>query len=78
MIEADSFFKPVLDIPNAGWKHETTTSEGETTPLEASSFNSTQARMGVEVSWGQGPDGYDQWKIREPKGGFCNCSLFKG
>jgi len=25
--------------------------------------------MGVEVSWGQGPEGYDQWKIREPNGG---------
>ncbi len=25
--------------------------------------------MGVEFSWGQGPDGYDQWSIREPNGG---------
>ncbi|HZJ18530.1 MAG TPA: hypothetical protein VFD45_02855, partial [Patescibacteria group bacterium] len=61
--------KPVPDISKTGWKHEVTTSEGNQEPLEASAFKSTQTRMGVEVSWGQGPEGYDQWKIREPNGG---------
>ena len=69
--------KPIPDMSKAGWKSEATDIEGNNNPLEATALKSIQTKMGVEVSYGQGPDGYDQWVIKEPNGGgFCNYPLF--
>lgn len=57
--------KQVPDTSKAGWDvkvdHD---SEGKVTKVSAH-----QGRMGVDVGYGQGPQGYDQWAIREPNGG---------
>lgn len=70
MTEANqNIMKPVPDISRAGWKLKTTDSKGNESPLAASGLQATHTRMGVIVSYGLGPDGYDQWGIREPNGG---------
>lgn len=61
--------KPVPDMFKAGWKLEATDTEGNRKPLEATALKATQIKMGVQVLYGQGPDGYDQWVIKEPNGG---------
>lgn len=57
--------KSVPDSSKAGWnvgvEHD---SEGKVTKVSAN-----QGRMHVDVDYGQGPQGYDQWGIREPNGG---------
>lgn len=60
---------PIPDMSKAGWRLESTDLEGNSNPLEVKALRSNQTRMGVEVSYGQGPDGYDQWVIKEPNGG---------
>jgi hypothetical protein len=61
--------KPIPDISKTGWKSSTTNSEGQESPLETSSIKSVHSKLGVKVSYGQGPDGYDQWTIQEVNGG---------
>lgn len=58
-------FKQVPDTSKAGLNVDVErNSEGKVTQVSAH-----QGRMGVDVGYGQGPDGYDQWAIREPNGG---------
>lgn len=66
---SQDILKPVPDSSKAGWKLEITDNEGNKNPIEASALKATQTKMGVEVSYGQGPDGYDQWVVKEPNGG---------
>lgn len=69
MTEGGDILRPVPDASKAGWKVNTIDVEGNQTPLETFGLESFQTRMGVQVSYGQGPDGYDQWVIKEPNGG---------
>ncbi len=57
---------PVPDTSKAGWKHKFTM---QFPGGEILKWVANQARMGVEISYGQGPNGYDQFAIREPNGG---------
>jgi len=66
---SQDILEQVPDISKAGWKLDSIDSEGNQSPLEVSALKAVQTRMGVEVSYGQGPDGYDQWAIKEPSGG---------
>lgn len=48
----------------SGWNTTTETRDDKITRI-----HSRQERMGIDVDYGQGPAGYDQWKIKEPNGG---------
>lgn len=68
MIEND-LLKPVPNLEKAGWKTTIGNSEGNSSSPEIAFLESINSRLGLEVSYGQGPDGYDQWVIKEPHGG---------
>jgi hypothetical protein len=61
--------KPIADISKTGWKLNTTDFQGIESQLETSILKSVHPKLGVEISYGQGPDGYDQWVIKEVNGG---------
>lgn len=70
MAEGDQdFVKPVPDISKAGFNLNAIDSQGNQSPLETFGIKAHHTKMGVDVSYGQGPDNYDQWVIREPNGG---------
>jgi hypothetical protein len=70
-MEGKDFLTPVPDKEKRGWKSSASDFDldGEPFELDISLLKSTNARMGVEVSYGQNPEGYDGWAIREPNGG---------
>lgn len=70
MIEND-LLKLVDDPSRQGWKTNvwSETHEISEDKSEVVFLTSHQARLGVDVTYGLGPDGYDQWVIREPHGG---------
>lgn len=68
MNEKGDLLKPVPDLSKAGWKTEVTSETFENNQ-EITYVKSKHTKLGVEVSYGQGPDGYDQWVIKEPHGG---------
>ncbi|MBA3724135.1 MAG: NUDIX hydrolase [Candidatus Levybacteria bacterium] len=64
------FLKPMPDGKAPGWKHTATTpDQTEQVVVDATAFSSRNDRMGTSVSYGQGPEGYDRWIVREPNGG---------
>lgn len=69
MTEAKDILGPVPDISKTGWENSITTVNDVKKPLEATFFRSKHAKLGVEVTYGQGSEGYDQWNIKEPNGG---------
>lgn len=71
MSEGDGdLLKPVPDTDKAGWKTMVVKSTAHIEyPVAASLIKSKHTRLGVDVSYGHGPDGYDQWVITEPNGG---------
>lgn len=65
----EEFLKQVPDASKTGWKTTESDSEGNEAHVEVSLLKSEHSKLGVQVSYGQGPDGYDQWVIKEPHGG---------
>ncbi|OGH02847.1 MAG: hypothetical protein A2798_00215 [Candidatus Levybacteria bacterium RIFCSPHIGHO2_01_FULL_37_17] len=68
-MEGKDFLQPVPDREKQGWEATSTDFEGNTSEIQLAALKSQNARMGVEVSYGQNPEGYDGWAIREPNGG---------
>jgi hypothetical protein len=62
--------KPIPTEFKPGWSIVTQqTPEAEPIPLDTAKLEATQTRMQVQVSYGQGPEGYDRFIIKEPNGG---------
>ncbi len=61
-MEKEDFLKPVPDAEKAGWKLETKSKErfetGTWKDLEVLLLRAKQERLGFEVAYGQGPEGY--------------------
>lgn len=55
----------IADQSKRGWELQV---NGETVP-DVSSATLTNASMGLELKYGQTPQGYDAWKFHEPGGG---------
>lgn len=69
MSENGDVLKPVPDLEKTGWKTTIEDGKGNYSKPEVSLLKSSHSKLGVEVGYGQGPDGYDQWVIRESHGG---------
>jgi 8-oxo-dGTP pyrophosphatase MutT (NUDIX family) len=61
--------REIPDVSKTGWKTKTINLEGGEAEIKPLLIKSHHVKLGVDVSYGQGPDGYDQWVIREPHGG---------
>lgn len=60
---------PIPRDAKRGWEVEFVNSYGRRRPLAARLISAINSRLGVNISYGQQPEGYDGFSIREQNGG---------